>query len=121
MVWSFDVITKTIANCFRYYKIRSKGVDVPEVKDGQLEQDIQDLTKLLSRLNYKNVMDVEHLLNYLEENNTVMESLTDEEIIEVVLNDEANDPEPDNSITIPRVLKRSFLIFFYYTKLYSAT
>lgn len=51
-------------------------------------------------------MDVEHLLNYPEENNAVMESPTDEEIIEAVLNDEANDPEPDDSITIPQVSSR---------------
>ncbi|XP_074375143.1 CENP-B homolog protein 2-like [Apium graveolens] len=104
MAWSFDVRTKTIANCFRHCKIRSEEVDVPEVEDGQLEQEIQDLTKLLSKLNYRNVINVEHLLNYHEENNVVMDSPTDEEIIEAVLNDEANDPEPDDSITIPQVL-----------------
>ena len=106
MAWSFDVTTKTIANCFRHCKIRSEEVDVPEVEDGQLEQEIQDLTKLLSKLNYRNVMNVEHLLNYPEENNAVMDSPTDEEIIEAVLNDEANDPEPDDSITIPQVSSR---------------
>ncbi|XP_074327476.1 uncharacterized protein LOC141665387 [Apium graveolens] len=106
MAWSFDVTTKTIANCFRHYKIRSEEVDVPEVEDGQLEQEIQDLTKFLSKLNYRNVMNVEHLLNYPEENNAVMDSPTDEEIIEAVLNDEANDPEPDDSITIPQVSSR---------------
>ncbi|XP_074377758.1 uncharacterized protein LOC141719280 [Apium graveolens] len=106
MAWSFDVTTKIIANCFRHCKIRSEEVDVPEVEDGQLEQEIQDLTKLLSKLNYRNVMNVEHLLNYPEENNAVMDSPTDEEIIEAVLNDEANDPESDDSITIPQVSSR---------------
>ena len=51
-------------------------------------------------------MDVEHLMNYPEENNAVMESPTDEEIIEAVLNDETNDLEPDDNITIPRVSLR---------------
>ncbi|XP_074364561.1 uncharacterized protein LOC141705551 [Apium graveolens] len=106
MAWSFDVTTKTIANCFRHYKIRSEEIDVPEVENGQLEQEIQDLTKLLSKLNYRNVMNVEHLLNYPEENNAVMDSSKDEEIIEAVLDDEANDPEPDDSITIPQVSSR---------------
>ncbi|KAL8102927.1 hypothetical protein AgCh_027454 [Apium graveolens] len=63
-------------------------------------------TKLLSKLNYRNVMNVEHLLNYPEENNAVMDSPTDEEIIEAVLNDEANDLELDDSITIPQVSSR---------------
>ncbi|KAL8157852.1 hypothetical protein AgCh_002534 [Apium graveolens] len=49
-------------------------------------------------------MNVEHLLNYPEENNAVMDSPTDEEIIETVLNYVANDPKPDDSITIPQDL-----------------
>ncbi|KAL6528588.1 hypothetical protein OROMI_029233 [Orobanche minor] len=52
--------------------------------------------------NQKNVMDVEHLLNYLNDNDVVMEMRTDDEIIESVLNDE-NDPEPDDSSATPNV------------------
>jgi len=41
-----------------------------------------------------------------------MKSPTDEEIIETVLNDETNDPEPDDSIAIPQVsLKETFQNF----------
>ena len=57
-------------------------------------------------------MDVEYLLNYPEENNVVTESPTDEEIIETVLNDETNDPEPDDIIAIPQVSsKETFQVF----------
>ena len=55
-------------------------------------------------------MDVEHLLNYPNENDVVMESPTDEEIIESVMNtNEETDPEPDDNNVIPSVSsKESF-------------
>ncbi|XP_055806877.1 uncharacterized protein LOC129875611 [Solanum dulcamara] len=49
-------------------------------------------------------MDVEHLLNYPNENDTVMESLTEEEIIQSVMNnDNENDPEQDDSSIVSHV------------------
>jgi len=102
MAWRFDVKEKTIANCFRHCKIRSEDIDVPEEEVDQLEEDIQGLTNVISNLRYRNVMDVEHLLNYPNENNAVMELPTDEEIIDSVLNDE-NDPELDDSGVTPNV------------------
>ncbi|KAL6557420.1 hypothetical protein OROMI_017770 [Orobanche minor] len=68
----------------------------------KLEEDIERLTDVISKLNYRNVMDVEHILNYPNENDVVMELPTDDEIIESVLNDE-NDPEPDDSSVTPNV------------------
>ncbi|KAL6535926.1 hypothetical protein OROHE_012770 [Orobanche hederae] len=69
---------------------------------GKLEEDIERLTDVISKLHYRNVMDVEHLLNYPNENDVVMELPTDGEIIESVLNDE-NDREPDDSSVTPNV------------------
>ncbi|XP_071724356.1 uncharacterized protein [Rutidosis leptorrhynchoides] len=96
LAWRFDVKETTIANCFRHCKIRSEELDVPEAEVEELEEDIEGLTDVISKLQYRNVMDVEHLLNYPNENDVVMELPTDDEIIESVLNDE-NDPEPDDS------------------------
>ncbi|XP_026388977.1 uncharacterized protein LOC113283810 [Papaver somniferum] len=50
----------------------------------------------------RNVMEVEHLLNYLNENDAVIESPTEEEIIESVMNNE-NDPDPDDSSVVPNM------------------
>lgn len=47
-------------------------------------------------------MDVEHFLNFPIENDAIMESLTDEEIIESIMNNE-NDPEPDDTSVVPNV------------------
>ncbi|XP_026417251.1 uncharacterized protein LOC113312729 [Papaver somniferum] len=102
MAWRFDVMTKTIANCVRHCKIWSEDIDVPESENGQLQEDIQGLTGVISNLRYRNVMDVEYLLNYPNENDAVVESPTNEEIIESVMNDE-NDLEPDDSSAIPNV------------------
>ncbi|KAK9195137.1 hypothetical protein WN943_003256 [Citrus x changshan-huyou] len=41
-----------------------------------------DYMKAISCLHYRNGMDIEHLLNYPCENDAVMESSTDEEIIQ---------------------------------------
>lgn len=50
-------------------------------------------------------MDVEYLLNYPSENDAIMESPIDEEIIQSVMNnnDDENDPESDDSSVVPNV------------------
>ena len=51
-------------------------------------------------------MDVEHLLNYPSNNDAVMESAIDEEIIQSVMNtsnDDENNPDPDDSSVLPNV------------------
>ncbi|XP_022853130.1 uncharacterized protein LOC111374648 [Olea europaea var. sylvestris] len=105
MAWNFDVKTTTIANCFRHGKIRLEENNVPESEVGKLDEGIQGLNDIISNLHYKNVMDVEYLLNYPSENDAVMESPTDEEKIQLVMNsnDNENDPEPDNNSVVPNV------------------
>ncbi|KAL8094554.1 hypothetical protein AgCh_036181 [Apium graveolens] len=101
-VQNIDVKTTTIANCFRHCKIRSEENDEQEL--GEINEGVEGLNEVISNLRYKNVMDVEHLLNYPNENDAVMESPTDEEIIESVMStDEGTDPEPDDSNVIPSV------------------
>lgn len=57
-----------------------------------------DNNSKIYNLGYRNMMDVERLMNYHNQNNTFMELPIDEEIIEYVLNGE-DDHEPyDNSI-----------------------
>ncbi|XP_074328015.1 uncharacterized protein LOC141665927 [Apium graveolens] len=102
MAWNIDVKTTTIANCFRHCKIRSEENDEQEL--GEINEGVEGLNEVISNLRYRNVMDVEHLLNYPNENDAVMESPTDEEIIESVMStDEGTDPEPDDSNVIPSV------------------
>ncbi|XP_022843299.1 ARS-binding protein 1-like [Olea europaea var. sylvestris] len=97
--------TTTIANCFRHCKIRFEENNIPEPEVGELDESIQGLSDVISNLHYRNVMDVEHLLNYPSENDVVMKSPTDEEIIQSVMNsnDDENDPEPDDSSVVPNV------------------
>ncbi|XP_022856380.1 uncharacterized protein LOC111377501 [Olea europaea var. sylvestris] len=112
MAWNFNVKTTTIANCFRHCKIRSEKNNVPEPEVGELDEGIQGLNDVISNLHYRNVMDVEHLLNYPSENDAVMESPTDEEIIRSVMNnnDDENDPEPDDSSVVPIVTLSNYLL-----------
>ncbi|KAL8096590.1 hypothetical protein AgCh_037524 [Apium graveolens] len=102
MAWNIDVKTTTIANCFRHCKIRSEENDEQEL--GEINEGVEGLNEVIFNLRYRNVMDVEHLLNYPNENDAVMKSPTDEEIIESVMStDEGTDPEPDDSNVIPSV------------------
>ncbi|XP_055800343.1 CENP-B homolog protein 1-like [Solanum dulcamara] len=105
------IIELTIANDFRHCKIWPKENNVfePQVSEldeaiqevGELDEGIQELNDVISNLAYRNVMDVEHLLNYPNENNTIMESLTEEEIIQSVMNnDDENDLEQDDDIIV---------------------
>lgn len=91
MAWNIDVKTTTITNCFRHCKIRSEDSDQPEI--GEINEETPGLNEVISDLRYRNMMDVEHLLNYPSENDVVMESPTDEEIIESVMNKEDTDAE----------------------------
>ncbi|XP_022866870.1 uncharacterized protein LOC111386636 [Olea europaea var. sylvestris] len=89
----------------KHCKIRSEENNVPEPEVDELDKGIQRLNDVISNLHYKNVMDVEHLLNYPSENDAVIESPTYEEIIQSVMNsnDDENDPEPDDSSVVPNV------------------
>ncbi len=104
LAWNFDVKETTIANCFRHCKIRSEENNAPEPQVCEIDEAIQELNGAISNLKYRNVMDVEHLLNYPNENDAVMESPTEEEIIQSVLNnDDNNDLEQDDSSIVPTV------------------
>ncbi|MBA0648888.1 hypothetical protein Goklo_016522 [Gossypium klotzschianum] len=84
VAWNIDVKPTTIAIGFRHCNIRSE-VDIP------LEQEIGDvkgihkLKKVISGLHYRNAIDIEHILNFPSENESLMESPTDEEIIQGVM------------------------------------
>ena len=76
--------TTTITNCFRHCKIQSdKGV-ATEQQVGE-DEDIHGLHEAISGLRYRNAMDIEYFLNYPCENDAVMESSIDEEIIQGVI------------------------------------
>ncbi|XP_022852907.1 CENP-B homolog protein 2-like [Olea europaea var. sylvestris] len=108
MAWNFDVKTTTIANCFRHYKIRLEENNVPEPKVRELDEGVQELNDVISNLHYRNMMNVEHLLNYPSENDAIMELSIDEEIIQSVMNsnDDENDHEPDDGSVVPNVLSK---------------
>ncbi|KAK8320505.1 hypothetical protein V6Z11_A12G042600 [Gossypium hirsutum] len=82
-----------------------------------LEQEISDvegihkLKEVISDLHYRNVMDVEQILNYQSENESLMESPTDEEIIQGVIDVPANDEQdPNGNSVLPYVSpKETFL------------
>ena len=62
------------------------------------------LHEAISGLRYRNAMDIEHLLNYSCENDAVMESPTDEEIIQGIMNTSAdNDHDPYDSYSLPNI------------------
>ncbi|MBA0577381.1 hypothetical protein Golob_024124, partial [Gossypium lobatum] len=65
----------------------------------------------MSDLHYRNVMDVEQILNYPSENESLMQSPTHEEIIQGVMDVLADDEQdPDDSRVLPHVSpKEAFL------------
>ena len=82
--WNIDVKTTTIANCFRHCKIRLDEDMAFEPQVGE-DEGIDGLREAIYGLHYRNMIDVDHLLNYPNENDIVMESPTDEEIIQGVI------------------------------------
>jgi len=75
-----DVLPATIANCFRYCKIRTS--DIIHTQQGEVGPPtalIQELQHQMVQLPYGNPMDIRNLLNYPEENNYIVAS-NDEDI-----------------------------------------
>ncbi|KAG4159173.1 hypothetical protein ERO13_D02G160050v2, partial [Gossypium hirsutum] len=108
--WNIDVKPTTIAISFRHCNIRSEE-DIP------LEQEIGDvkvihkLKKVISDLHYRNAMDIDQILNYPSENESLMESPTNEEIIQGVMDVSTDDEQDlDYSSLLPHVSpKEAFL------------
>eukprot|EP00257_Ricinus_communis_P015187 XP_015573052.1 uncharacterized protein LOC107261047 [Ricinus communis] len=102
--------TTSIANCFKYCKIRSEEGMYLEQEIGDVEG-IHGLEEVISNLHYRNAMNIDQILNYPSENKALMESPTDEEIIEGVMCVPANDDQdPDDSNILPHVSpKEAFL------------
>ncbi|PPD72500.1 hypothetical protein GOBAR_DD30611 [Gossypium barbadense] len=100
----------TIANCFWRYKIRFEKDMLLQQKIGDVEG-IHKLKEVISDLHYRNVMDVEQILNYPSENEPLKESLTDEEIIQEVMDVPTDDEQyPDDNNVLPYVSpKEAFL------------
>ncbi|KAB2090835.1 hypothetical protein ES319_A03G149400v1 [Gossypium barbadense] len=88
------------------------------VEDIPLEQEIGDvegilkLKEVIFYLHYRNAMDVESILNYPSKNESLMESPTDEEIIQGVMDVSADDEQdPSGSSLLPHVSpKEAFLV-----------
>ncbi|KAK8370061.1 hypothetical protein V6Z11_A01G152000 [Gossypium hirsutum] len=82
-----------------------------------LEQEIDDvegihkLKEVISDLYYRNAMDVEQILNYPSENESLVESPMDEEIIQGLMDVPANDEQdPNDSSVLPHASpKEAFL------------
>ncbi|MBA0819181.1 hypothetical protein Gohar_021811 [Gossypium harknessii] len=72
---------------------------------------IHKLKEVNSDLHYRNAVDVEQILNYPSEYESLMESLTDEEIIQGIMDVPANDEQDLNdSNVLPHVSpKEAFL------------
>ncbi|TYG50390.1 hypothetical protein ES288_D10G171600v1 [Gossypium darwinii] len=95
VAWNIDVKPTTIAIFFRHYKIRFE-------EDMPLEQEIGDvegihkLKEVISNLHYRNALDVEQILNYPSDNESLRESPADEEIIQGVMDVPADDEQDPN-------------------------
>lgn len=82
VAWNIDVKPTTIANCFNIVKWSE---DMPlEQEIGDVES-IHKLKEVISYLHYINAMNVKQILNYQSENEYLMESPTNEEIIQWVM------------------------------------
>jgi len=103
-VWTYEVKSETIFNCFRHYKIRSTEelvVDASEECPLDLEV-IEDLKSQIRQFHYHNPMDIRNLLNYAEEH-VIAYTPDVDDVIEDQLQErsglqvEVNDDEADDS------------------------
>ncbi len=70
----------------------------------QVHRKCHELYEAICGLHYKNAMDIEHLLNYLSENNMVMELPTERKIIQGVIDMYTyDDHDPDDSCILLNV------------------
>ena len=68
------------------------------------DEGIRGLHEANSSLWYRNTIDVKHILNYSSENDAVMESPTDQETIQGIMDTPTNDDyNPNDSCVLPNV------------------
>lgn len=78
----FNKKRTTVTDCFGHCKFRLGQGTVIWQQVGE-DEGIRELDEVIFGLHYKNMIDIESLLNYPSENDTLMESFIDEEIIQV--------------------------------------
>ena len=96
-----------MANCFQHCKIRSDE-SVATKQQASENEGICGLHEVISSLQYRNAMDVEHLFNYPSKNDAVMESSTDEEIIQGIMDTPADDDHDLDDSCVLRFPKIGF-------------
>ncbi|MBA0656619.1 hypothetical protein Goklo_008959 [Gossypium klotzschianum] len=80
---------------------------------------IHELKEVIFDLHYRNAMDVEQILNYPSENESLMELPTNEEIIQRVMNVSADDKQdPDDNSALPHVSPKEVFLAVYILKNY---
>jgi hypothetical protein len=112
-VWATDVKIATIQNCYRHYQIRTTeglGQAAPTEEDLIDKDVIDELESQITRLCYKNPMDIRRLLTYPDED-IVSYILTIDKIIDGHLpqpeGTQADDAdEEDNSQEVAPVLTK---------------
>ncbi|KAK2645755.1 hypothetical protein Ddye_020950 [Dipteronia dyeriana] len=86
----------------RSVQMSSDGDMAYEPQVGE-DEGIDGLRESIFGLHCRNMMNVDHILNYPSENDIVMESSTDEEIIQRVMNTPTEDQDPDDINVLPSV------------------
>ena len=76
------------------------------------DEGIRELHETISSIQYRNAIDAEYLMNYHSENDAVMESPTDEEIIQGIMDMPADDDHDlDNSCVLLNISpKKAFQV-----------
>ncbi|KAL6541699.1 hypothetical protein OROGR_011185 [Orobanche gracilis] len=103
--WSIDVKPRTIENCFKHCKIWTVEVDelqVAKEMDEENQKLLKELKSQVKDLHYTNEMEMDIFLNHPNEQQIVY-TLTDEEIIEGVRQENEENNPNDDSIEVQKV------------------
>ncbi|XP_065866608.1 CENP-B homolog protein 2-like [Euphorbia lathyris] len=105
IAWSNDVKPQTIANCFKHCQIRTPDVDegqIAKVMEEENKRLITNLEEQIKELNYHNRMDINEFLDHPSEQQ-VTYTLSEEEIVAAIQNDQEDNPADDDSVEIENV------------------
>ncbi|KAL5155498.1 ARS-binding protein 1 [Glycine soja] len=108
--WTIDVRKETIGNCFRHCKIRSASDVARNLDESTFDKETQDLETMINQCGYRNKMNIDNLMNYPGENEACSEVQSLEDIVGIIIENNAEDDDEDDTMSLEPVMRKKTLM-----------
>ncbi|CAI8600091.1 unnamed protein product [Vicia faba] len=108
--WMIDVRKETIVNCFRHCKIRSASGVARNLDESTFNEETQDLKTMINQCGYRNKIYIDNLINYPGENEACSKIQSLEDIVDTIIENNAEDDDEDDTVSLEPVTRKEALM-----------